>query len=131
MPPANSQSVFRRRLFARLLLLLGGLVIGLFLVEAGLRVSGYKHFNPYIVDQDLGFSLRPNAEGWWRKEGTTYVRINSQGLRDREHSFSKSANTIRIAVVGDSFAEAFQVPIEKTFWSLMERKLQECAPPGA
>jgi hypothetical protein len=29
-------------------------------------------------------------------------------------------------VLGDSFAEAFQVPLENTFWSVLERKLREC-----
>jgi hypothetical protein len=91
---------------------------------------GYRHFNPSIVDRDVGYSLRPNAEGWWRKEGLAYVRINSQGLRDREHSITKAPNTIRIAVLGDSFAEALQVPMESTFWALMERQLQNCVAPG-
>ncbi len=44
------------------------------------RVAGFTYFNAYIVDQDVGFSLRPNAEGWWRKEGLTYVKINSQRI---------------------------------------------------
>jgi hypothetical protein len=103
------------------------LVVALLVVEVGLRVSGYSHFNPSIVDPDLGFALRPNAEGWWRKEGVTYVRINGQGLRDHEHAITKPAGTFRIAVVGDSFAEAFQVPAEKAFWSVLEQKLQQCS----
>jgi hypothetical protein len=102
-------------------------MVALLFAEVGLRVAGFSYFNAYIVDREVGYSLRPNAEGWWRKEGTTYVRINSHGLRDREHAFTKPPDTIRIAVVGDSFAEALQVPIEKTFWTLLEQKLQGCA----
>jgi hypothetical protein len=30
-------------------------------------------------------------------------------------------------VLGDSFAEAFQVPMEQTFWTVMEQKLSSCA----
>ncbi|MDQ1638527.1 MAG: hypothetical protein QOF62_1866 [Pyrinomonadaceae bacterium] len=115
-----------RRLLKKLLLVFAGLAIALLLAEGALRVLGFSHFIPYIVDKDVGFSLRPNAEGWWRKEGLTYVRINSQGLRDREHTIAKPRDTIRIAVLGDSFAEAFQVPMEKTFWTVMEQKLQAC-----
>ncbi len=118
---------FMRRFFARSLLLLAGLVVALLLAEVGLRLSGFSHFNPYIVDREVGYSLRPNAAGWWRKEGWTYVRINSQGLRDREHTFAKRPDTIRIAVLGDSFAEALQVPMEKTFWTVMEQRVQDCA----
>jgi hypothetical protein len=54
------------------------------------------------------------------------VRINSEGLRDREHTRIKPAGTVRIAVLGDSFTEAMHVPMEQTFWSLLEHKLQEC-----
>src|SRR5215204_3329990 len=108
----------------RLTLLLSSLVFALILAEIGLRLAGFSYFNPYIVDRDLGFTLRPNAEGWWTKEGSAYVKINSHGLRDFEHSFAKPVNTIRIAVLGDSFAEALQVSIENTFWSVMQRQLQ-------
>lgn len=115
-----------RLLLLRLLLTIGGVIAGLFIVEMGLRIGGFNYFNPYIVDQDLGYSLRPGAEGWWTREGRTYVKINSQGYRDREHSIAKPPDTFRIAILGDSFAEAFQVPLEKTFWSVIERRLQEC-----
>jgi hypothetical protein len=123
-----TQGRSRTRL-ARLLLFFGSILVALLVAEVALRVYGFSHFNPYIVDADLGFSLRPNAEGWWRIEALTYVRINSQGFRDREHDFAKPAGTLRVAVIGDSFTEAFQVPQEKTFWSVMERRLQSCAPP--
>ncbi len=112
------------------MLFLAGVVVALLIAEVGLRLSGFSHFNPYIVDRDVGFSLRPNAAGWWRKEGLTYVRINSQGLRDREHALAKPPDTIRIAVLGDSFAEAFQVPMENAFWAVMEKQLQGCSAPA-
>ena len=115
-----------RLLLARLLLVAGGILVGLSIAEVALRVSGFTYFNPYIVDRDVGFSLRPGAEGWWKQENLTYIKINRNGLRDIEHAIAKPPDTLRIAVLGDSFAEAFQVPLEKTFWSVMERKLQEC-----
>jgi hypothetical protein len=65
-------------------------------------------------------------EGWYRKEGEAYVRINSDGLRDREHSKIKPANTFRIAVLGDSFVEALQVPFEESFCHIVERQLGNC-----
>ena len=117
----------RQRLrFARLLLLFGGILSALLIAEVALRVSGFTYFNAYIEDGEIGYALRPGAEGWWTKEGRTYVKINSHGFRDRDHEIAKPLNTLRIAVVGDSFAEAFQVPLEKAFWSVMEQKLNEC-----
>jgi len=115
-----------RLLFSRLLLVLGGIVIALVIAELCLRLSGFTYFNPYIVDADVGYSLRPGAEGWWQKEGHTYIKINSHGFRDLEHTIEKPTGTFRIAILGDSFAEALQVPLEKTFWSEMEPKLQHC-----
>ncbi|MDQ2937330.1 MAG: SGNH/GDSL hydrolase family protein [Acidobacteriota bacterium] len=126
---ARARSRLRLR-FGRLLLLFGGILVALLIAEAGLRVSGFRYFNPYMVDQDVGYSLRPGAEGWWEKEGMTYIKINRHGFRDREHTIAKPPGTLRIAVLGDSQTEAFQVPLEKAFWSVMERKLQEC-PQGA
>jgi len=61
--------------------------------------------------------LRPGAEGWWSKEGGAYVRINNGGLRDREHAKAKPTNALRIAVLGDSYAEALQVPIDRRSFS--------------
>jgi hypothetical protein len=54
------------------------------------------------------------------------VTINSQGLRDRERPIEKPPSTYRILVLGDSYVEALQVDIEKTFWRLLEKRLQEC-----
>jgi hypothetical protein len=126
--PTNKSPVSRRRQrMRRLILFLGAMVFALMLSELGLRIAGFTYFNPYITDPELGFTLRPNAEGWWRNEGSAYVTINSQGLRDREHTIAKPANTIRIAVLGDSFAEALQVSAEDAFWSVMERELQKCS----
>jgi hypothetical protein len=123
---AGRHRVQLRRRFAKLLLILGGILVGLAIAEVALRISSVKYFNAYIADPDFGYSLRPGAEGWWRREALTYVRINSHGFRDREHTIAKPPGTLRIAVIGDSYVEAFQVPLEKGFWSVMERKLPEC-----
>ena len=58
-------------------------------------------------------------------EGEDYIRINSDGLRDRAHA-RDPPQTLRIAIVGDSFSAAMQVPMEQTFWSILERELKDC-----
>ena len=55
-----------------------------------------------------------------------YIRINSAGLRDREHTKIKPANTLRLAILGDSYAEALQVSMKETFWAVLERELAKC-----
>jgi hypothetical protein len=73
-----------------------------------------------------GVELSPGTRGWSRREGEGFVRINSQGLRDEEHEFAKPPSTYRIAILGDSYAEASQVDADETFWSVMERELSQC-----
>ena len=102
------------------------LFIGFLLVEIGMRFAKIEYPMFQIYDFHRGFSLRPNASGWWLREGKAHVKINRQGLRDREHKKYKTENTFRIAVLGDSFAEARSIPMEKTFWFLMQNELNSC-----
>ena len=111
---------------SNIFLMLGGTLIGMLVCEIGLRMGGISYPSFYQYDADVGVSLRPEAEGWWKKEGKAYIQINSAGLRDREHARVKPPHTLRIAVLGDSFAEALQVPMEDAFWSVMEREIKSC-----
>jgi hypothetical protein len=115
-----------RRIAGKLLLIALGLLFGCVLAEIALRVAGYSYPEFYQPDEMRGYALRPNMEGWYRKEGAAYIHINSDGLRDREHTKTKLPNTIRIAVIGDSYPEALPVSIEETFWSLLAGKLEQC-----
>ena len=108
------------------LLILLSLLIGLALLELGLRVAGISYPKFHRFDPETGGSLNPNAEGWFTQEGRAYVRINKEGWRDREHSLQKPANTFRLAVLGDSYVAALQVAQDKTFWALTEQRLQQC-----
>ena len=114
-----------KRFLSSLLLILS-IVAGLFVVEIGMRIAKIEHPIFQTFDTHRGFSLRPNASGWWLREGKAYVKINSDGLRDREHDKKKINNYFRIAILGDSFAEARSIQLEKTFWFLMEEKLNGC-----
>ncbi|TAE70092.1 MAG: SGNH/GDSL hydrolase family protein [Oscillatoriales cyanobacterium] len=119
-------------------LTLGGLLMGVVIGEIGLRVArveGYPKIGDVVdsaptrfhtSDRDLGWKLKPGVSGEWNGEGVSFVQVNSDGLRDREHTKTKPPNTLRVAVLGDSFTEAIQVPVEQTFWSKLERKLGNC-----
>src|SRR5213593_1040374 len=114
----------RRR---RLGLILFGLVVGIVIAEAGLRLIGYSFPEFYVTDNSRGYALRAGLSGWYRKENEVFIQLNSDGLRDREHAKPKPPNTIRIAIVGDSYVEALQVPVEATFWSILEKRLNDCS----
>lgn len=115
-----------RPLTQKLLLVLAGILFGLFMVEIALRIVGFTFPVFYATDEARGYALKAGMVGWYRVEGKSYVRINSDGLRDVEHAKTKPPNTFRIAVIGDSYAEALQVPLENSFWMVMQKKLQEC-----
>jgi hypothetical protein len=119
-------------------LTLGGLFMGVVIGEIGLRaakIEGYPKIGDFVdsaptnfhtSDPNLGWKLKPGASGEWNGEGASFVQVNSEGLRDREHTKAKPPNTLRVAVLGDSFTEAIHVPVEQTFWSKLERKLGNC-----
>lgn len=77
-------------------------------------------------DTELGWRFTPNRTYWYGDENDHPItgKINSYGWRDREWSVKKEAGTIRVAVIGDSFVEAFQVEDDSTFVALTERRLQ-------
>jgi hypothetical protein len=127
-PDNQSRSEKRAKppLRVRVAVVASSVVLAQLIFELFLRLVGYTYPVFYQPDEVRGYSLWPGAEGRYRREGAAYVRINSDGLRDREHAKQKPANTLRIAVVGDSYAEAFQVEREQAFWSVLERRLREC-----
>ncbi|HKU48187.1 MAG TPA: hypothetical protein VJQ58_14985, partial [Burkholderiales bacterium] len=98
-----------------LTLVAASLAVALVLGEVVLRIVGFSYPNFWVPDPVTGTRLRPGMEGWQRDEGGAYVKVSSQGLRDREHSISKPADTYRIAILGDSYAEAMQVDEDRAF----------------
>ncbi|HYG11162.1 MAG TPA: hypothetical protein VD835_14535, partial [Pyrinomonadaceae bacterium] len=110
-PPTLNWSRKKLRL-VKLAMLLVAILSGLLIAEVALRLIGYTYPVFYTTDTVRGYALQPGTSGWYRKEGASYVRINRDGLRDREHAKQKPANTLRIALLGDSYAEALQVPLE-------------------
>lgn len=100
--------------------------IAIALGEVALRAVGFSYPNFWQPDPVTGTVLRPGMEGWQRDEGRAYIKVNSQGLRDREHALPKPPNVYRIAVLGDSYAEAMQVELERAFWAQLPEKLEAC-----
>ena len=116
----------KRRLMLSLLTVMIGLIAGLLICEIGLRIAGYSYPEFYSANEKLGYSLIPSMTGQYQKEGRSSVVINSDGFRDDEHTIQKPDNVFRIAVIGDSYAEAFQVEQEQAFWKVMEGNLARC-----
>ncbi|MBK8176789.1 MAG: SGNH/GDSL hydrolase family protein [Rhodospirillales bacterium] len=116
----------RGSVFAGAAVVAGALIIGILVLEGVLRLAGISYPDFFRDDAEIGRALRPDASGWWTSEGNAYIEINTDGLRDRAHTLDKPARTLRIAVLGDSYAAAFEVPMRQTFWSEMQRDLEGC-----
>ena len=103
------------------------LLVGLELAARALHWWPDPFFQP---DERFGYFHIPGAEGWWVNaevpgEFQTPVRINAKGLRDREYPYEKPEGTYRVLVLGDSFADALEVPLEDSFQEVLEVYLNE------
>jgi hypothetical protein len=98
------------------------------LAEIGLRIAHIR-FEPelYTPNWARGWTLRPGAEGFVSVETGQFVRINHHGFRDQERSYDKPVDSVRIALLGNSWTEALQVPLEKTYAAVLEQELKERA----
>jgi hypothetical protein len=108
----------------RLLLIVVPLVLVCALLEVVLRTA--HPFGARVSwtepDREIGWRFTPGREYWFFGENDHAItgRINSMGWRDRERSPEKPPGTYRIAVIGDSYVEAFQVELDSTFAALAE-----------
>jgi hypothetical protein len=126
-PPRDPPPVRgRTRRAAELGLAAAALLVAAAGSELALRALGIAYPPFYRTSADVGDSLLPGSEGWWTQEGRAHVRINADGMRDRDHDVARPPGTFRIAVLGDSYAEAFQVEQGEAFWAVLERALRGC-----
>ncbi len=110
----------------RLVLLTVSLGLALVIAEAALRLFGVSPELLYRPDPWIGWGHYADNRFRFTTEGQTVdVAINSKGLRDIEHAYEKPPGKSRILVLGDSFMEALQVPLEQAFSRALERELRE------
>jgi lysophospholipase L1-like esterase len=80
----------------------------------------------YRPDEVVGYGLEPNQQGRWISpvaQGSYH--INRQGFNnEHEYTEAREPGLYRVAVLGDSFVEAFQVQRGQRFFDLLETKLK-------
>ena len=121
-----------RSALARAALLLASVLVSAGFVECGLRLyhtgtlRGYSgEHSLRMPDPTRGWVLEPLATSFQRtRDYGVLVRTNSQGLRDREHEILPAPGRFRILVLGDSFMEAYQVPLEESLPRRLEARLE-------
>lgn len=88
-------------------------------------------FNPSFVMDDafFGRKLKPNARITAIKESYNMTEVNEAGYLGKAYPIKKSTpNTVRIALIGDSFVEGFQVKDKFHFRNVLESELAKNNP---
>jgi hypothetical protein len=109
------------------LLIVASVALCLLALEAALRLSGYAHQPARLLCHDpiIGNVYCAGVEAY---PDNTYdnrltVRVNSEGMIDREYPRAKPLGALRIALLGDSVtASIYVLPAEK-FEALWEEAL--------
>jgi hypothetical protein len=117
----------RRRGWSRLagnLVLAGAAVLAaLVLCELLLRVLGVSYPVYVWMDPVRGVAHIPGMKSSKQYAGHSWIEINSDGWRGPEAALQTPPGTFRIALLGDSYIEAFEVPYEKTAGEVLEARL--------
>ncbi len=82
-------------------------------------------YTGYLKKSDLPavvYEFKPGIDSYFKLAG---FKTNSQGLRDKEYSLEKTANTFRVAVIGGSFTVPAGVEIDQAFHSILENRLNQ------
>jgi hypothetical protein len=80
----------------------------------------------YVAVPGVGLGLRPNQEGRFIREGVdARFHVNGSGFNNPvEYQTARTPGVARVAVVGDSFVEAFHVNPGETFYAVLDRGLE-------
>ena len=117
---------------ARLLLMLVGSLVGIFLSEALLRLIRPPQLGItlqpciYVRDETIGYLHQPGASGLKTRdfEIENVVRINAWGFHDVEPENREDNPFPVVAVFGDSFTAALEVDVSRGWTQVMERELR-------
>jgi hypothetical protein len=121
-----------RQVVAGLVMAGFGLALGLVMLEVMVRSLHLVPTRFWEPDPLLGTRLIANHEGWWTQEEhefNVYSHINADGRRDVERTVRKPTGVFRVLLLGDSFIEALQVPLQETFGRQLEARLDKAAQP--
>lgn len=117
----------QKKLSIKILFLLLSTIITLLSLEIIARQRGMMSTEIYTYEKDYGLPiLKPGLkEQIQGKCFNTYLNVNSEGFNDSEFIVEKDNDVYRIAVLGSWAGEGRQVPPDKNFQYLLEKKLNE------
>lgn len=121
-----------KSILRNIMLIVVGLTAVMIMAELILRISGYQkprysNVLKLLTDMDREYELIPNTQG---RHVRAPVKINSQGLRDKEYPLKKGKGTFRIISMGSCVTFGHGLELEKTYNKKLERMLNEMTPFG-
>jgi hypothetical protein len=99
----------------------------LFEVAVTFALGEQVKFPRHVVGADFGLRINEPRATYRHKSADVEIwfRINGEGMRaDREYAKAKPAGVKRIVSLGDSFTIGYEVELEDTFSSVLERELR-------
>jgi hypothetical protein len=105
------------------------------LVSIVLTLLGLELVLPLLVDvtdnidyaylPNVGLRLAPDQDGYFIRDGVrARFHVNNAGFNNpRDYTTQRDGRTLRIAVVGDSFVEAFHVDYADSLFAVLEQRL--------
>lgn len=134
----TSMQAFKPGWFQRTLSLsvftFSAVAVTLLLIEIVVRTVPFYPDRFVVYDSLTGWRHIPNFSGTYLftpclGEYRQSITINSQGLRDIEHAYDRTANEVyRILLLGDSLAAGFEVPFDATSFHQASVLLNEGSP---
>ncbi len=145
----------RRPFFAKVLIVISAVLLTLMLLEAAVRIAGHTdadgrftflrfalapralpvhelrgQIEHYIVNKEHAIVIYDDATGWTFRPNSVRqagaFTINSAGFRSRrEYELAPAADTLRIAIFGDSFTAGDDVSDDETWGYRLGQTLNE------
>jgi len=109
------------------------LIVLLLVLEAGAQAVAFLYPSYEVLflqpDRVVGWKQVPDlawtwaGHNWYASDFSVQIHTNALGFRDMPREVAKPAGMRRVAMLGDSFVEAVQVPLERTASQILEQKL--------
>jgi len=95
-------------------------------VELLVRIFAPQERPLFIADPLIRTIHKPNVDTMRKgPEYQAHIHTNAQGFIGKDFSIEKPPGTYRIAALGDSFTEALDVDVDKSYTALLEGMLTE------
>ena len=97
----------------------------LFLVDVYILSAGISRISEVEFTETTGKRYRPGYNYVWFSEGFSMGAVNAQGYLGPGYQINKQKGVKRIALLGDSYVEGFQVFDRNHFRTVLEKELNQ------